>query len=71
MEYDVKSFSKKYSVQKRIRILYKITIKLYLIVKAKNHRGQLYYVFEFLMKPENLCKFVKQGDILLYCDKRR
>jgi len=72
MKYDVKSFSKKYSVQKRIRILYKITIKLHLKVKAKNHKkGQLCYVFEFLMKPENLCKFVKQGDILFYCDKRR
>lgn len=72
MEDDIKPFIKKYSIQKRVRILYKITIKLHLIVNAKNHKkGQLYYVFEFLMKPENLYKFVKQGDILLYCDKRR
>jgi len=68
---DIKSFIKKYSIQKRLRILYKITIKLQLIVKAKKHKkGQLYYVFEYLMLPENLYKFVKQGDILLYCDKR-
>lgn len=67
----LKSFIKKYSIQKRRRILFKIIIKLHLIVKAKKHKkGQLFYVFEFLMKPENLYKFVKQGDILLYCDKR-
>lgn len=32
-------------------------------------KGQLLYVFEYLkLHP---CKFVKQGDVLLYCDKRR
>jgi hypothetical protein len=68
----VKSVIKQCSIQKRRRILYKIVIYLHLKDKANKHKkGQLCYVFEFLMKPENLYKFVKQGDILLYCDKRR
>ena len=66
------SFIEKYSRQKRIHLLHKIKIYLSLKIKANKHKkGQMVYVFEFLMKPENLCKFVKQGDILLYCDKRR
>lgn len=32
-------------------------------------KGQLVYVMEYLQM--NPCKFVKQGDVLLYCDKRR
>ncbi len=57
---------------KRLCILRKIIYHLSLIKKANKHKkGQLVYVFEYLLKPEHLNRFVKQGDILVYCDKRR
>lgn len=62
---------------RRIRILRKLGYYFLLrsMRKSKNKntnkKGQLDYVFEYLMKPEHLGRFVKQGDILLYCDKRR
>jgi|688.fasta_scaffold422274_1 hypothetical protein len=72
IENNDKKFIEKYSRQKRMYILYKIMYYLHLKQKVNKHKkGQLSYVFEFLTKPENICKFVKQGDILLYCDKRR
>lgn len=37
--------------------------------ELKIKKGQLLYVLEYLKKHP--CKFVKQGDLLLYCDKRR
>jgi hypothetical protein len=58
------------SKEKRLTILKKIWIYASLKEKANKHKnGQLRYVFEYLKL--NLNKFVKQGDILLYCDKRR
>jgi len=38
-------------------------------LRIKN--GQLNYVFEYLMMPKNLDKFVEQGKVLRYCDDRR
>lgn len=68
----LKLFIEKHPRNKRMYILYKIMNYLHLKQKANKHnKGQLSYVFEFLMKPENICKFVKQGNVLLYCDKRR
>jgi hypothetical protein len=65
-------FTEKFSKNKRIKILHKIIIYKHLNNKSNNHKkGQLKYVFEYLIKPENLDKFVKQGDVLFYCDKRR
>jgi 5-methylcytosine-specific restriction endonuclease McrA len=54
---------------KFLRIIYN-----YVSIKdlSKNHtRGQLKYVFEYLLDIKYLDKFVKQGDILVYCDQRR
>ena len=61
---------------RRVHILRKLVYYLLLQtkvkkIKNKTKKGQLYYVFEYLLKPEHLGRFVKQGDILVYCDKRR
>lgn len=55
-----------------IRTKNKLITYIYLDNKLKKHtKGQLKYVFEYLIMPSNLDKFVKQGDVLLYCDQRR
>jgi hypothetical protein len=38
-------------------------------IELKIKKGQLVYVMEYL--KNHPCKFVKQGDVLHYCDKRR
>ena len=56
------------------KFVHKMTAYIQLMNAKKQLRiknGQLNYVFEYLMMPENLGKFVEQGKILKYCDDCR
>lgn len=40
-------------------------------IRKKHKKGQLSYTFDYLLEPKNICRFVKQSDLLKYCDERR
>lgn len=68
----LKEIMDKYSWQKRLNILRKMLVYLRLTKMLNKHkRGQLRYAFEYMLEPQNLLRFIKQGDLLYHCDKRR
>tara|TARA_B100001094_G_C18106117_1_gene758471 strand:+ start:216 stop:872 length:657 start_codon:yes stop_codon:yes gene_type:complete len=53
-------------------MLRKIRARALLLKMQKSFRnGQKKYALDYLLKPSNLCRFIKQGDLLQYCDNRR
>lgn len=53
------------------KILYLSKLKLARNKLRLRNNTQLDFVFQYLCLPENLNKFIKQGDLLKYCDDRR
>lgn len=58
-----------YSIKKKILYLSKLILAEQKL-RIRNN-SQLYYVFQYLRSPNNLNKFIKQGDLLKFCDDKR